>query len=62
MDPEVGDNIRIVDTPAQTGIVSRIHVLGSREGIVVTWNAGPLYSANKKIAYFGAELMKLQLF
>ena len=62
MDPEVGDNIRITDTPAQTGVVSRVRVLGSREGIVVIWNAGPVYSANQKIAYFGSEMMKLELF
>lgn len=50
---EVGDPIRILANPTQTGIVHRCHPLGIEKGIVVRWNSGPEYSEGEKIAYFG---------
>lgn len=48
----VGDTIYIVETPAQTGVITRINSLGTHSHIV-RMNAGPLYSGGKKIAFYG---------
>jgi len=42
----IGDEIRLVDTPTQTGYVhnnNSLHV----GGVNVVWHAGPLYPANQ---------------
>lgn len=48
----VGDNVEVVANPAQTGTITRANSLGTHSHIV-TMNAGPLYPAGKKIAYYG---------
>lgn len=58
----IGDHVKLVQTPAQTGVVLRINVLGSPEGVVVQWNAGPIYSDGQKIAYFGPETSKIEVY
>ena len=50
---EDNDPIRITATPSQTGTVHRCNPLGITKGVVVTWNAGPTYDADYKMAYFG---------
>jgi hypothetical protein len=49
---QVGDTVELVENTAQTGTITRMGSLGTHSH-VVTMNAGPLYPAGKKIAYFG---------
>lgn len=53
MSHQLGDPIRVIATPSQTGIVHRCNPLGVVKSIVVRWNAGPTYDEGFVMAYFG---------
>lgn len=55
-----GQHIRMIATPAQTGVVHRCHPLAVEKGVVVDWNAGPMYEAGYMMAYFGANFDMLE--
>ena len=52
----IGDNVRLVATPAQVGVVLRISPLKVTNSIVLIWDAGPIYSQDKMMAYFCNDL------
>ena len=52
---QVGDDIRYIDTPSQTGVVQRMNPLGVIEAMVVVMNDGPMHTAGKLQAFFGAK-------
>lgn len=49
---QLGDNVQVTANPAQTGTITSVNSLGTHSHIV-TMNAGPLYPAGKKVAYYG---------
>lgn len=55
-----GEAIRMIATPAQTGIVHRCNPLGVTKGVIVEWNAGPTYDEGYKMAYFGDNFDALE--
>ena len=55
-----GDPIRMVATPAQTGVVHRCNPLGVQKGVIVVWNAGPMYEEGYQMAYFGSNFELLE--
>lgn len=57
----IGDHVRLVDAPTQTGIIIRDKVF-SMYGLVVDWSAGPVYPSGKNnMAYIGLKLRSIEL-
>lgn len=51
-----GDEVRLIATPSQIGVVIRTNPLGVSEAAVVMWHAGPVYSEGEHVAYFGSNV------
>lgn len=53
---QVGDNIRYVDMPEQTGVVTRVHPLGVQDAMEIDMNSeGPMYGMHEMRALFGNQ-------
>lgn len=59
---QVGNNVRYISTPLQTGVVYRLNPLGVEEAIVVMWHAGPMFEEGRQVAYFGDSLTMLETY
>lgn len=57
---KINDEIRYIATPAQTGVVTRLHPLGVKDSMVITWNSGPMYSDGKMTALFGEQCLLVE--
>lgn len=53
MSHQVGDPVRVIATPSQTGVVHRCNPLAIVKAVVIEWNDGPTYSAGEMMGYFG---------
>jgi hypothetical protein len=60
MDFQIGDNVRFIDEPSQTGVVVRLHPLGVKKAVVVQMNSGPMYGEADKRAYFNTSVDALE--
>ena len=53
---QVGDNIRYVAMPSQTGMVIRMHPLGVKDAMEIDMNSnGPMYPMHQMRALFGNQ-------
>lgn len=49
------DKIKLKGMGTQKGEITTIRRLGVENGFIVTWDAGPMYPAGKKMAFFGMK-------
>jgi len=59
---QVGDDVRYIDTPSQTGVVERMNPLGVSEAMVVRMNSGPMHTDGKHRAFFGASCDDIEVY
>ena len=57
-----GDDVRYIDTPSQTGMVTRLHPLGIQESMEVKMHDGPMFSDGHMRAYFGVDCELLEVY
>lgn len=60
MDFQVGDNVRFITEPSQTGVVVRLRPLGVKKAVIVEMNNGPMYPNAVKRAYFSTSVDDLE--
>ena len=59
---QVGDTVRDINTPAQTGTIVRMHPLGVTDAMVVSMNDGPMHSSPKQQGFFGNACDELEIY
>jgi hypothetical protein len=62
MDFVIGDAVRLIAVPEQTGIIVRLHPLSVGKSFVVKMNQGPLYNDGEFMGYFGHNISTVEVY